>query len=228
MEPVTLSKFGWWWLGGTAMGFAIYWGLSELDTTTILFPGNDRVLELILWAGGLTGIVSIFVGLSQSEGSLSARLLLAVLGFGMGGALTATLLLVTLSDLIQNWFYFPAHETQTYRATIPIERAYVGQARYCRAQNSCWNVQTTPLWSVLNVFEDDYEFMLANRSPDDAGKDPEEISSNGRHCLQVTMQQAGEALRILEAGAGTLPNGSVVACPRQPQNEILILRRATS
>lgn len=56
--------------------------------------------------------------------------------------------------------------------------------------------------------------MLAHRSPEDHGRNPDEISSHGFFCARVTLQQSGDALRVLNAGSQKLPAGTVVVCPR--------------
>jgi hypothetical protein len=71
-----------------------------------------------------------------------------------------------------------------------------------------------PIWSNLEITRADYEFMLANRRPGDKGKNPDEISSKGYFCARVTLEQAGDALRVLHAGNRTLPQGTVMVCPQ--------------
>jgi hypothetical protein len=55
--------------------------------------------------------------------------------------------------------------------------------------------------------------MLAHRLPDDDASEPDRIASNGHFCAWVMIEQAGDALRIMHAGSGTLPEGSVIRCP---------------
>lgn len=223
MQPVEkISKLGWAWLAGLFVAFATYWLLSYCDTATILQPRNNDVLEVVFWAAGGVGLVSAFVGYTTTSGALVSRLVLATLVYGLFGALSALLLLGTTSNIVQNLIYFPAAQTHSFSALIPISRAYVGHSRTCAAENSCWNVQTMPIWSDLNVFEGDYRFMLENRRPNDAGQDDAEISSLGYHCLRVKLQKAGQAMRIIDSGSQTLPKGSVVLCPDGGLREIML------
>ena len=65
-----------------------------------------------------------------------------------------------------------------------------------------------PIWSNIDITQSDYNFMLGHRSPDDNGRDEDEIRSNGYFCAKATLQQPGEALRVLHAGTYKLPQGS--------------------
>jgi hypothetical protein len=55
--------------------------------------------------------------------------------------------------------------------------------------------------------------MRTHRRAGDNKGDPDKISSNGYFCAHVTIQQSGNALRVLHAGSHNLPKGSVVICP---------------
>lgn len=55
--------------------------------------------------------------------------------------------------------------------------------------------------------------MRSNRRPGDNGRKPDEISSRGYFCADVTIEQSDKALRILHAGSQTLPEGTVILCP---------------
>ena len=75
-----------------------------------------------------------------------------------------------------------------------------------------WNIQTTPIWSNLDITQADYEFMRTHRRPGDLSTDPDEIPSKGYFCAKVTLQQADEALRVLNAGTYKLPLGTIGIC----------------
>jgi len=53
--------------------------------------------------------------------------------------------------------------------------------------------------------------MQNNRRPGDDGRNPNEISSLDYFCAKVTIEQSDKALRILHAGSGKLPQGTVIA-----------------
>lgn len=222
MQPVKISKLGWAWLASLCLYFGTYWGLSYFDTATILWPRNENILEVVVWTAAGMGLISTVVGFTNITGATVSRLILAIFVYGLGGSLTTMVLFATVSNIVQNRVYFPASNTQTFDALIPIDRAYLGHSRGCVAENTCWNVQTSPLWSDLNVFEVDYQFMLDNRSPDNVSDDTEEISSRGFHCLQAKVQKAGSAIRIMDSGSSTLPKGSVVLCPGGRSVEIIL------
>jgi len=39
------------------------------------------------------------------------------------------------------------------------------------------------------------------------------VPRKGYFCARVMIEQAGDSLRIMHAGSGTLPEGSVILCP---------------
>jgi hypothetical protein len=104
---------------------------------------------------------------------------------------------------------FPPEHTRSFPALLKISRAY-----QTHGKGRSWNIQTTPIWTNLDITETDYDFIASHRRPGDAGRDPDEISSRGYFCAKVTLQRAGEAMRIMHAGTRKLPTGTVVVCPR--------------
>jgi hypothetical protein len=74
-----------------------------------------------------------------------------------------------------------------------------------------------PLWSNLSISELDYDYMRGHRAPWDKGTNPDEISSRGYFCAKVTLQRSGNAVRVLHAGNGVLPAGTVRECPVNSQ-----------
>ncbi|MGF7181486.1 hypothetical protein HDF11_003004 [Tunturiibacter psychrotolerans] len=190
-----------------AMGGILGW----FDRTTELTPSHDEVLQFCFIIGGLGGLVCGGLSIRESRGMAAWRRVaigccLAVVGF-----LAVFLLSSRSADLITARLDFPAAKTRTYPGLLIIWRAY-----QTHGKGRSWNIQTTPIWSNLDVTQADYEFMLAHRSPQDQGRNPDEISSHGFFCARVTLQQSGDALRVLNAGNQKLPAGTVVVCPTTP------------
>jgi hypothetical protein len=113
-----------------------------------------------------------------------------------------------VSSLVEGWRDFPAATSHTREGLIPISRAY-----QTHGKGSSQSIQTMPIWSDLEITEEDFAFMKSNRSPSDPGRNPDEISSRGYFCAKVMVEQSGEALRILHAGSQKLTKGTVVICP---------------
>jgi hypothetical protein len=112
------------------------------------------------------------------------------------------------ASIVEGFHDFPPDQTRTSSALLLISRAY-----QTHGKSRSWNIQTTPIWSNLDITEDDYDFMLAHRRVGDDPRDPDEISSRGYFCARVTIQQSANALRIMHAGSHKLPKGSVIICP---------------
>jgi len=102
---------------------------------------------------------------------------------------------------------FPSGITRTFNGLIVIKRAY-----QTHGKGRSWNIQTMPIWSNIDITESDYNYMLDHRAPNDHGGDPDEITSDGYFCARVTLQQAGQALRVMHAGNYKLPQGSIGVC----------------
>jgi hypothetical protein len=127
---------------------------------------------------------------------------------GLMGFLSVTLTSTRIAEIVEQLIDFPPSQTRTYSTLLLISRAY-----QTHGKGRSWNIQTTPIWSTLQITEDDYRFMLAHRRVEDNSGNPDEISSNGYFCAQVTVEQSGNALRVLHAGSHELPKGTVVICP---------------
>ncbi|MGI8766262.1 MAG: hypothetical protein ACR2KM_07095 [Gemmatimonadaceae bacterium] len=175
----------------------------------MLTPDDGDALEACFIIAGIVGVASAIVGYTQSAAPGARRLLGAVFGFGMLGALSTGLLTTTLTDIVLGKRYFPPNRTETFHALLPIGRAYRSESR----TGYSWTIQPTPLWENIDITKSDYDFMVANKRVDDVPDEPESVSSRAAFCASVIMQRSGDALRVLHAGRHTLPQGSVVRCP---------------
>lgn len=202
-----LTKFGWTWFIVLVAMFAAGWILEWFDHTTELTPDHDGALEFSFIAAGITAAISAAIIFWQSEGALYRRLVMSLIVAPIFSILGVAILLSETTTLIAKGEDFPAADTRTFDGLLLIERAY-----QTHGKGRSWNIQTTPIWSNLDVTEVDYNFMLSHRAPNDRGRDPDEISSCGYFCAKVTLQQAGDALRVLHAGTYKLPQGTVGIC----------------
>jgi hypothetical protein len=205
-----LTRFGWCWLGFLGSAFFGNWLLGRLDNTTLLTPDYSNALIVGFIVAGIVAVVSAFVGYSQSKGPLVQRSVAAVFCFGILGALSTVVLAGTITDLTLAKLYFPADKTETFNAMLPIGRAY---RMFARVGGYSWIIQPSSLWTNIDITKSDYDFMAGNR-PIDGAHEPDDVPSHGIFCAKVTMQESGDALRVLHAGSYKLPQGSVVRCPQ--------------
>lgn len=208
---VQLTKSAWWWQGALWLLILSGWVVSHFNTTTLLTPEYDGVLDACFITVGVVAVVSGIVGYSHSKGTTAWRVAAAVMVFGLVGALGTGLLTMNAAEIALGEHYFPPGRTETFQALLPIGRAYRASSR----TGNSWTIQPTPLWSNIDITEPDYDFMVTAKRVDDvrAIDEPDDITSNGVYCAAVTMQRSGDALRVLHAGNQSLPDGSVVRCP---------------
>ena len=191
---------------GVLMLLSLIVGL--FDNTTELSPDHDSVLHACFAIAGLSGLAFGAVAIRDSKGipvwrRASLAFVLSFLGF-----LSVFLASSRTANIVEGLIDFPPGETKSYTKLLSISRAY-----QTRGKGRSWHMQTTPMWSDLEITEDDYEFMLTHQRAGDNTRNPDEIPSRGYFCAEVTLQQAGNALRVMHAGSQKLPRGSVVICP---------------
>ncbi len=195
-----------WWLVGLGVFFLLSLAIGWFDNTTQLSPSRDSVLTVCLAIASLSGLVfGIIVVRNSKEMPVWRRAGLSL--FGLVGFIAAFQMVTSTTNIALGWIDFPPNKTKTYPTKMSISRAY-----QTHGKGRSWNIQTTPIWSYLDITEDDYKFMLTHRPPADRSSDPDEISSEGYFCAKVTVQQSGAATRILYAGTHKLPKGTVVIC----------------
>jgi len=203
-QKPSLTKFGMIWLfslfGIVPLVFALGW----FDDFTLLTPHHDGATLLGFVIPIALGLVSVAVAITQARYTPAWRRAGMAFGFGLMTLIVSFMAVYLISDLIIGRIDFPPGKTKTFKALMLISRAY--HTRH-------WNIQTMPVWSNMDITKEDYKFMLAHRRPGDNGNDPNEISSRGHFCASVTMEQSGQALRVLHAGRRTLPKGTVILCP---------------
>jgi hypothetical protein len=202
-QPTT---FGWIWLAVIALVYLAVWPVGWFDNATELTPDHSDILGYCFGAAAILAIVSGIVIFVQSEGAKAARIALALvtaLASGIGGALLSS----TIANIIENHIDFPAGKTRTFRALLPIGRAYRMDSR----TGSSWIIQPV-IWTNIDITQSDYRFMLSHRGWNGRGPEPDSVSSRAYFCARVLIQQSGDALRVLNAGRSTLPDGAVGIC----------------
>jgi hypothetical protein len=206
-SKVKLTKLGWWWLGilfGTA---AAGWILEWFDHTTELTPDHSAPLNLSFIVACVLAVATAALIFSQSQGRIFGRLITSLIVAPIIAILAVVLSVNEVATLVESHNDFPPARTRTFQGLLIVSRAY-----QTHGKSRSWNIQTTPIWSNLNITEADYNYMLSHRRPDDKGADQDEISSDGYFCAKVIFQRSGEALRVLNAGTYKLPMGSVRTC----------------
>lgn len=198
----------WGWFIGLFAFLALYALLGAFDQSTEITPSHDRVLNACFLVAGLGGLVTAGLVLRYGVGlALWKRVYAAVLA-ALFCALLVFLMSSRVTTLVDNAIDFPAGRTQTKRGLLVISRAY-----RTHGKGQSWNIQTTPIWSNLDITRADYEFMLAHQPPDGIGRDGDEVHSHGYFCANVLAQISGSAIRVMHAGSQKLPQGTVIVCP---------------
>jgi len=196
------------WFIGFGVLLLLFVVLGWFDNTTELSPSHDNVLQACFVIAGIAGLVCGGVAIRNSKRMAVWRRSALALSMTLLGFLSVFLVTSRSASMIAGWIDFPPSKTRTYQTVFKISRAY-----QTHGKGRSWNVQTTPIWSNLEITEDDYKFMLNHQLPGDAPRDPDEILSNGYFCARVAIQQSGGALRVMNAGSHKLPKGTVIICP---------------
>ena len=178
------------------------------DTTTELYPAHDRVDETCLVLAAVCGVTVCAAAIYLTKGlTVVQRIVLpVVLLFEAGVGIW--LIAGHVASIVEGRIDFPSGKTRTYQGLLLISRAY-----QTHGKSASQYIQTTPIWTNLEITDEDFAFMRAHRRPDDPGKNPDEIKSNGYFCAKVTLEQSQNAMRILHAGSEKLPRGTVIRCP---------------
>lgn len=206
-RPFKLSKLGWIWFGLLVGLIAAGYITTALDRSTELTPAHDAPLTVAFYVALFAGLVSAILILSQSEGTVYQRFVVSFIVTPIFAFLGIFLLISGSARLVETATDFPAGKTQTFDGLLIVKRAY-----QTHGKGRSWNIQTMPIWSNIDITQDDYKFMLGHRPPEDGGSDDDEITSNGFFCAKATLQRSGKALQVLNAGSYALPAGSIGIC----------------
>ncbi len=146
------------WFIGIGSLLLLYVVLGWFDNTTELSPDHDPILLASFAIAGLSGLVSGIVGILNSKGIAVWRRAPLALGLSLLGFLSVFLVSSRTSNIVEGLIDFPPGKTRSYTTLLLISRAY-----QTHGKGRSWNIQTTPIWSNLEITEDDYEFMLTHR-----------------------------------------------------------------
>lgn len=196
------------WFIGFGSLLLLYVVLGWLDNTTELIPDHTQVLQACFASAALSGLAAGIVGMFKLKEIAFWRRAVTALALSLLGFLSVGMAGIRVASILEGLIDFPPAKTRTFTALLLISRAY-----QTHGKGGTWYIQTTPIWSNLEITEDDYQFLLTHRRAGNSTIDADEISSNGYFCAHVTVQQSGKALRVLHAGSHRLPEGSVVICP---------------
>jgi len=207
-QPKTRQTTVGWLVGGLLLLLFSSIILGWFDNTTELTPNHDNALQSCFVTAGVGGLISGVAAFFLLNGAGVIRRVWTAFLVVLIGALSIFMFSNRLAESVEGAIDFPSGKTHSFPALLVISRAY-----HTRGKGASANIQTMPTWSNLDVTERDYRFMQSHRRPGDAGRDPDEISSKGYFCARVTLEQAGDAVRVMHAGSKALPEGSVFICP---------------
>lgn len=202
-RPTTI---GWIWIAAIALVYLAVWPVGWFDNATELTPDHSDILGYCFGAAGILALVSGIVVFIQSRGAKAPRMILAIV-VALASGICGVLLSSTIANIIENRIDFPAGKTRTFRALLPIGRAYRMDSR----MGSSWIIQPV-IWTNIDITQSDYRYMLSRRGWDGRGSEPKSVSSGGYFCAKVLVQQSVDALRVLHAGRLTLPAGTIGIC----------------
>lgn len=201
------------WFIGSGILMLLYVTLGWFDNTTELVPAHPNVDTATFYIAGIAGIIFAGAAIYFSKTWALWRRVGSALAFLLLGTLLGFMVSYRTANIVEGLIDFPPAKTRSFPAILLISRAY-----QTHGKGESWNIQTTPIWSNLDITKDDYNFMLAHRRPGDQSQNPDEISSKGFFCAQVTVEQSGNALRVMNAGSHKLPKGTVIECPAKPHD----------
>lgn len=193
---------------GAGAAMLTYLILSSFDTTTELIPDHESISQACLMLGGLGGAVASAVALSQWKKLAIAQRVVWPPASALLVFLTLFMISSEAANVIENRIDFPAAQTKTFDGFLLISRAYCTHGK-----GESWNIQTMPVWSNMEITQEDYNFMLSHRPAGQNATNGDEVTSRGYFCAHVMMQRTDKALRVLHAGREKLPQGTVMVCP---------------
>lgn len=148
--------------------------LRWFDDTTELVPTHNDIALAVFYVAGFSGLAAGGISIYLSRRIVVWRRIGIALSFVLLGLLAGFMIAYRTANIIEGVQDFPPTKTRTYPALLLISRAYATHGK-----GRSWNIQTTPLWSNLDITEDDYNFMLAHRPDGKDSRNPDEVSSKG-------------------------------------------------
>ncbi|CAN5652955.1 hypothetical protein BH10PSE14_BH10PSE14_01710 [soil metagenome] len=210
LKDQSRARWGTIWLGGL-LGLGLLALLLKLfDSTTELAPAHEGITTFCLIAATLLCLASAVIGFRVRRTRSVVGRLFRGAWYALLGFLAVYFSLLGCATIVAGWSDFPARRTLSSSRLIAIASA---SHRVGSRGGESWSVRALSFDATFNITRDDYGFMLAHRRPDDDASEPDAIASNGYFCARVTVEQAGDALRVMHAGSHKLPQGSIILCP---------------
>lgn len=178
------------------------------DTTTELFPTHPMVDQACLAGAAICGLVAAGTAIYLSKRLTVIQRIIIPLVIMIEAAIGVFLITNHAASVVEGWLDFPTGKTHTRQAMIQISRAY-----QTHGKGGSQYIQTMPVWSNLEITQQDLTFMRNHRRAGDDGHNPDEISSQGYFCAKVTIEETESAVRVLYSGSHKLPEGTVTFCP---------------
>ena len=185
-------------------------GIGWFDNTTELTPTHPKVDQACFALAGLSGLLACGAGIYLTRRLAVRQRIVLPLVLLVEATIGVFLVTNHTAAIVEGWQDFPAGRTHTRQALIQISRAYKTHGK-----GASQYIQTMPVWSNLEISDEDFVFMQ-NHQPSGTKAD-DEITSRGFFCVKVTIEQSDEAVRILHAGSQKLPIATVIVCPSQPR-----------
>jgi len=182
--------------------------LGWLDNATQLLPDTSNLIFYSLILAGACGVVAAIIAFVFSRGMTVITRIRWIFPLLLIGSAGSFLFIMHASSIVTGWINFPRSKTHSQIVLMQISRAYQTHGKGAGA-----HIQTQPFWTDLNIEKSDYEFMQNHRIPEDTKRDPDEIKSKGYFCARLTIEVAGQAVRIMHAGNSNLPADSILICP---------------
>lgn len=202
------AKSIWGLFLGTLSLIPLSMALGWFDTTTELIPAHEQADLACFVIAVLGGLFACGMGIYLTRKLAVSQRIVLPLVIMLEAAIGIFMVSHHTASIVEGWMDFPAGKTHTREVLFPIARAY-----QTHGKGASQDIQTMPIWSDLEITREDFAFMQNHRRPGDDGRNPDEISSQGYFCAKVTIEQSGNALRILHAGSQKLPEGTVILCP---------------
>ncbi len=204
-----ITVFAAGWIGMLCvLGLASFIAPLSLKDTELL-PQHDTGLWMPLAAGAVIGLASLFVLWPQTRGSAIYRGAIAGL-FSCWAMICMAKLGTAMIDGYDLSHDFPAGQVQTYGFDWPIDRAYARNESSGRGSVTRYYVHLTPAWDKdWHISRRDFVDLQAQ-----AGTKADQVDSHGKFCAHVTLQKAGNAVRIVGVtNVRGLPGNSIGLCP---------------
>ncbi len=209
-----ITVFALWWTGALSLLWLIATFMPLFGNDTELMPRHFGLMALAMLAALALGVNSAVVLWTQTRIELFYRLIFVVLFslFATTDTFKVSTHLINAYGLSHD---FPAAQIETSTFYWPIDRAYTKDVKTGRNSSIEYFVRLTPAWDTdWEIAKSDFDYMKANNKPENASRYGDRIESHGWFCAKVTLQKAGNAVKVVGVTDGRgLAEGSLMLCP---------------